>query len=40
MAGPVVKNPPCNVGDSTLIPGGRPKMLSCHRATKSVYHNF
>ena len=30
----LIKNPPANTGDMGLIPGQRPKIPSCHRATK------
>ena len=36
--GPVVKNPPCNSGDTSLIPGlGRSYMP---RAIKPMCHNY
>ena len=36
--GSVVKNPPANVGDMSLIPGpGRP---TCCGATKPMHHNY
>ena len=32
--GPMVKNPPCNGGNTGLIPGWRTKILHAHRVTK------
>ena len=37
--GPVVKNPPSNAGDVSLIPDRETKILTCHRATEPACHN-
>ena len=39
LAGPVVKNPPCNAGDVGSIPG-RGIRSTCRRATKPAHHNY
>ena len=36
--GSVVKNPPANVGDMSLIPG--PGRSICYGATKPMHHNY
>ena len=36
--GPVVKNPPCNAGDTSLIPG--PGSSPCLGAPKSESHSY
>ena len=36
--GPVIKNSPCNAGDTGSIPG--PGNLSCHRASKPAHCNY
>ena len=36
--GSVVKNPPANVGDISLIPG--PGRSICYGATKPMHHNY
>ena len=38
--GPVVKNPPANAGDPSLIPGPGINDPTCHGATKPVCHNY
>ena len=35
--GPMVKNPPANAGDTSLMPG--PERFSCLRASKLSSHN-
>ena len=36
--GPVVKNLPCNEGDTDSIPG--PGRSLCHGVTESAHHNY
>ena len=37
--GPVVKNPPCNVGDMGLIPSHGSKIPKGFKETKTVCHS-